>query len=78
MLFARPFDLHGYRRRFPDLWAGFLKAHFQGATHIAFVFGVTERCAQNWLNGVGSPKPEFVMMALKNIPAAQSLLDDVA
>ena len=74
--FFRPFDMHGYRRRFPDLWAGFLRAHFNGnANLIAAMFSVTERTAQNWLNGVGSPRPEFVMKAVKHIPAASVLLE---
>lgn len=71
----RPFDMHGYRRRFPDLWRLFLRSHFRDAQHVAFMFSVTERTAQNWLHGVGSPRPEFVMKAVKHIPGAAMLLD---
>lgn len=74
--FFRPFDMHGYRRRFPDLWAGFLKAHFNdNPALIALMFSVTERTAKNWLGGIGSPRPEFVMKAVKHIPAAAILLE---
>jgi len=73
--FFRPFDMHGYRRKFPDLWAAFLTAHFRDAQHVAFMFGVTERTAQNWLHGIGSPRPEFVMQAVKHIPSARAMLE---
>jgi hypothetical protein len=73
--FFRPFDMHGYRRKFPDLWAAFLTAHFRDAQHVAFIFSVTERTAQNWLHGIGSPRPEFVMQAVKNIPGAAMMLE---
>ena len=71
----RPFDMHGYRRRFPDLWRVFLRAHFRDAQHIAYMFSVTERTAQNWLNCVGAPRPEFVLQAIRHIPAARAMLE---
>ncbi len=67
--------MHGYRRCFPDLWAGFLRANFRDAQHVAFMFSVTERTALNWLNAIGSPRPEFVMKAVKHIPGAAMLLE---
>ena len=73
--YFRPFDMHGYRRCFPDLWREFLRSHFRDAQHVAFMFSVTERTAQNWLNATGSPRPEFVMKAVKHIPGAQMLLE---
>lgn len=77
--FFRPFDMHGYRRRFPELWAGFLRAHFRDAQHIAFMFSVTDRTAQNWLNCVGSPRPEFAIAAVARFPGAlQALIGEAA
>lgn len=74
-IFFRPFDMHGLRRALPDTWADFLKSHFRDAQHVAFMFGVTERTATNWLNRVGAPRPEFVLKAVKHIPGAIVLLE---
>ena len=70
----RPFDMHGLRRSFPDLWAEFLKANFRDARHVAFMFDVTERTAQNWLHGSNSPRPEFVLKVVKRMPIEAAML----
>lgn len=74
--FGRPFDMRGYRTHLPEKWAAFLKEHFNGDVRlISFMFGVTEKCAQNWLHGIGSPRPEFVLIAICKIPEATMLLE---
>ncbi len=73
--YFRPFDMDGYRRRFPDLWATFLRTNFRDANHIAFMFSVTERTAQNWLHGTNAPRPEFVLAVVKHMPAAAMLVN---
>ena len=73
-IYFRPFDMHGYRRSFPDRWAAFLKTNFRDAGHIAFMFSVTERTAQNWLHCTNAPRPECVLAAIEKIPAAAMLV----
>ena len=73
-----PFDLHRYRVVFPDRWASFLKAHFRDHIHVAFVFGVSERTARNWWEGVSAPRAEFALAACKHIPGAAEYLMEAA
>ena len=76
--FGRPFDLHRYRVIFPDRWASFLKQHFRDHVHAAFVFGVSERTARNWWEGVSAPRAEFALAACKHIPGAAEYLMEAA
>lgn len=47
-----PADLHGIRRRLPDEWAAFLRAHFNGNVRlIRAFFGCDEKTARDWLSG---------------------------
>lgn len=71
---ARPFNLRHYRRVFPDHWSAFLRAHFRDHLHAAFVFGVSERCARNWWEGVSGPRAEVALAACKHIPGAADQL----
>lgn len=77
-LFAQPFDLHHYRIVFPDRWMEFLHAHFRDHVHVAFVFGVSERAARKWWEGVGAPRAEFALAACKHIPGAADFLLEAA
>ena len=74
----RPFDLHRYRVVFPDRWSAFLRAHFRDHIHAAFMFGVSERCARNWWEGVSAPRAEFALAACKHIPGAAEFLMEAA
>jgi hypothetical protein len=76
--FGQPFDLHRYRVVFPDRWSAFLKAHFRDHIHAAFVFGVSERTARNWFEGVSAPRAEFALAACKHIPGAAAYLMEAA
>lgn len=70
----RPFDMHGLRRSFPDVWAKFLRLNFRDARHVAYMFDVTERTAQNWLHATNAPRPEFVLTVVKRMPLAAAML----
>jgi len=71
---GRPFDLHRYRVVFPDRWAAFLRAHFRDQMHVAYMFGVSDRTARNWWEGVSAPRAEFALAACKNVPGASEYL----
>ena len=73
-----PFDLHHYRVVFPDRWMEFLHAHFRDHIHVAFVFGVSERAARKWWEGIGAPRAEFALAACKHIPGAAEYLMEAA
>ena len=74
----RPFDLHHYRTIFPDRWSTFLRAHFRDHVHAAYVFGVSERTARNWFEGISAPRAEFALAACKHIPGAAAYLMEAA
>lgn len=75
---GRRFDLHRYRVVFPDRWASFLRSHFRDHVHVAFVFGVSERTARNWFEGISAPRAEFALAACKHIPGAAEYLMEAA
>lgn len=57
------FDPHAFRRAFPDRWSAFLRAHHRDATEVAFFYGVTDRAARDWWEGVSGPKGAVVALA---------------
>jgi len=59
---------------FPDLWSAFLRAHFRSPVDAASFFGVTERAARKWWEGVGGVTGARVVVALATIPTAQGWL----
>ena len=73
-----PVDLHRFRAVFPDRWAALLRKHFRDARHVQFFFGVSERTARDWLDGVSAPAGPFVALACVSIPGATSHLTRVA
>jgi len=70
----RPFDLHRYRMLFPDRWMVFLHRNFRNPVHVAFMFGVSDRTARNWWDGVSAPRAEFALAACKHVPGAAEFL----
>lgn len=68
------FDLHRAAAAFPDQWMAFLHAHFQNPVAVAYHFGVTERAAAKWWEGVGGPRGDKVAVALRTVPGAADLL----
>lgn len=61
--FGSRFDPHAYRRAFPDRWMAFLHAFHRDATEVAYVYGVTDRAARDWWEGVSGPRGAAVAMA---------------
>lgn len=75
---GKRFDIWGLRRKFPERWRGFLRAHFQNPVHVAFFFSVDEKTARNWWEGTGSPRVEYVLVAIEHVPGARQMLLQVA
>ncbi len=73
-----PVDLDRLRRVLPDRWSAFLRAHFRDRIHVAFIFGVDERTARNWWDGVGSPRAEVVLLTISQCPDALPYLMEAA
>ena len=65
-----PIDLHAIRRMMPDRWSAFLHAHFRDRVHVAYFFGVDERTARNWWDGIGAPRCEVVLAVVARCPGA--------
>jgi hypothetical protein len=68
------FDLLRFYADFPDRWMAFLRAHFDSPMSVAFHFGVTERAADKWWNGVGGPRGDKLAMALVTVRGAADQL----
>lgn len=67
------------RRRLPHQWAGFLRAHFQGETHVAAFFDVDRKTARNWLAGRhGVNGAPLLLLIRRNPVARQFFLGDAA
>lgn len=66
---GRPVDLHRYRTVFPDRWAAFLKAHFRDSVTVAYFFGVNEKTARLWMEGVTAPRAEVVLALAERAPS---------
>jgi hypothetical protein len=62
-------DPHAVRRTFCDHWQAFLRAQHRDATEVAFVYGVTDRAARDWWDGVSGPRGAAVVIAAANYPA---------
>lgn len=74
-----PANLYGFRRCFPDRWASFLRAHFQGAAHVAAFFDVDHHTARAWLSGKHGATAPVALYAIQRIPGALAmLLEDAA
>lgn len=57
-------------KEFPRLWMAFLHANFANPVHVAHVFGVTEKAATKWWQGIGGPNGARVALAAQLLPAA--------
>ena len=70
-----PADLHGFRRVFPDRFAGLIRSHISTSpTHIAAFFSIDERTARDWLAGKSAPSGPFVAIVCARIPGAVEYL----
>ena len=68
------FDRLRFYTDFPDRWMAFLRASFQGPVAVAAHFGVSERAAEKWWQGVGGPRGDKLALALITVPGAASVL----
>ena len=53
---TRVFDPYKARREFPDRWAAWCREHFRDSVMLAYAFGVSEKTARLWMEGVTSPQ----------------------
>ena len=60
---SRRVDPHAVRRTCPALWSQFLRAHHRDATEVAYFYGVTDRAARDWWDGVSGPRGSVMMVA---------------
>jgi hypothetical protein len=68
------FDPDGFARAFPAKWQAFLHAHFRNSIHVADTFGVTDRAARKWWDGIGGPNGAKVAQAHLMYPAEAQML----
>jgi hypothetical protein len=62
-LSGRRVDPHAVRRTCPALWSQFLRAHHRDAAEVAYFYGVTDRAARDWWEGVSGPRGSVMMVA---------------
>ncbi len=53
---------------------GFLRGHFRSHAEVAVVFGISERAAEKWWNGVGGPQGAKLAFAVEHLPGAAVVL----
>lgn len=70
----KAFDAVGFQRDFPELWRDFLRQNFRGPVHVAHDFGVSERAARKWWDGIGGPRGAAVAQAVMQHPEAAAML----
>lgn len=77
LLNGRHCDPRRYRLLFPQRWSAFLKSHISdNSVDVAYVFGVDEHCARNWLEGKTGPQGWAVDFALGRPLSLGSVPDD--
>lgn len=67
---ARPVDMHGLRRAFPERWGQFCRTHFRSSLELAAFFNTDERTARFWLEGKHAPSSAFALRAVTAFPDA--------
>lgn len=66
--FTKVLDPYRMRVEFPDLWAGYLRAHFPNPEAVSVAFGVTFQSACNWWNATHRPSGDKVALAALRDP----------
>ncbi len=67
-------DVIAFYAEFPDRWRAFLHAHFRDYRHVSAFFGVTEKAAQKWWDGIGGVNAGKMAYACATIPTAPQWL----
>ena len=62
-------DPKDFCERFPSQWQAFLHAYYRNQIEVALVYGVTEKAAEKWWNGVGGPRGAVIALAATINPA---------
>lgn len=75
---GRPFDVWAVKRVLPDQWRALLRSYFRNHIEVAYAFSVDEKTARNWWEGVGCPRSEIALAAIRNIPHAAKILGAAA
>ena len=68
--FSNGCDPHEIRRKHPERWRGFLRAHYPDVTAVKYAFSVDYNTAKHWWNGTNAPQGWAVEYALKAVPGA--------
>ncbi len=76
-IYSRRCDPLAIRRKFPERWMGFLRAHFSGPVEVAYVFSVDPKTARHWWEGSYGPQGWAVEFAHRAVPGARTFLEAV-
>lgn len=72
-------DIERLQKVFPDVFAAWLKANFDGKEHIAYFFCRDERTARNWLKGDNCPTGAMAVAIVLRFPdLKQKLIERMA
>lgn len=63
MSLPKVFDPAAMRRKFPDIWAAFLREHYRNTEEVAVSFQVRHQTACNWWQGTNRPTGDKVAVA---------------
>lgn len=63
MSHPKVFDPRGFRARFADLWAEFLRENYRNPEEVAVSYGVRYQTAVNWWQGANRPSGDVVALA---------------
>jgi hypothetical protein len=74
-IYSRRCDPHAIRRKFPEKWSGFLRAHFRDHVEVAYVFSVDAKTARHWWEGSYGPQGWAVDFAHRQFPNARQWMD---
>jgi hypothetical protein len=61
-------DPYAFGAAFPDMWRAFLHAHYRNQIEVAYCYGVTEKAAEKWWQGIGGPNGAKVAIAFQTNP----------
>ena len=63
----RVYHPYEVRAQFPDQWAAWCRANFRSSVDLAAAFGVCEKTARLWMEGVNAPQGWAVGAAMQGL-----------
>ncbi|OWU77614.1 hypothetical protein [Marinibacterium profundimaris] len=63
-----------YRRCFAKRWRDFVCGNFRSPAHVAYVFDVDPKTAQNWWEGTNAPQGWVIARAISNEEIGPALI----